>query len=1154
MKLNFAHGLNYIVILCLSFVLVSPEAEAKLAELLVLDDKGFKPLEMTEAKVAYDINLTTARATYDLVFTNNKEGALEGTFYFALPKGSYVHKFGMYVDGHYQSAAVVEAAAGRAAYEAMVRRGIDPALVEWTAGNTFKMRVFPIIKGKPTRIVMTIGMPLNMVNKTQSVDLPLDLGKLEKLTLDVKGEVYGSALPQIVGLKGLGLKKVKTIGSGNSQTTSFVGSHSENDILPPMNVEFKSIGVQDTQVRIRREDSDKERFFEAHGFVAIPSEKRQAPSTASIFWDFSLSSEKEAERHLEVLELYLAARKPKKVDIWGFHQQVFPVATQLDGSAIKKIVEVLRSKPYDGGTRIDRLMAQIAATAKKNENIASDIVIFSDGVDSFELFDFKKPKNMTRENLNAFLIAPGVVANQSLLQLIAESLDAVVLWQDGELSETSFTDEPWIVKEVEGSSSLGKLQAGTGSTIFPGDGLVVRGQIKKDGKASVTFSLAQKTKKKTVTWEFDTKDADTSKTNVVPRLWAQEQILALTAEKRSNAGEIKALALSHQLASPYTVMVVLEWCDDYVQYKLPAPKDCRERPKSSRSWLSFDDEELSDDEGSAEEESSDEVASDDVMSNEAQSGGESFEAADISGQRATPLGNLTPAPATAPAPPPELKKSAPIQDESDSLLDEEESLDIVAEEYDSSSDYDDEQLPAETPVLNIGFEANLTEASKKSADALYAQYLKLRPIYEKIPFYFVFTADLLTSSKRLDLAELVLANVVEIRPGEARWLRIYAYKLISWGKAGESVAIYKAVSELREEDPQSFRDFGLALEAVGQPVLALSMFEKVYKGKWDERLVGMKKIIQNDLARAARKTLAASGKKTANDPNTKKLKTYAALDKRTADSIVVTLSWDTDMTDIDLHVIEPNNAHVYYSDPEPKNAFGKLSWDTTDGYGPEQYRSLSPMKGAHKVMLTYFSRNPVATSDGTFARVDIAVTKDGITQEQTKTLFLKDGREVRSVMEINFDGKNARPAPLDFKKSIAQVKDLLNKSQFTLALKEVDKVGVRPVPSEEGLRLFTKARILVRLKRFQEAETANQRAVALDPELIEAHYNNACIAALTKNPAKAQLHLQLLIDSVARDYDRAEKFLRLMDKDPDLASIRATGMFKKMRNQLKMAH
>lgn len=63
MKIYFAHVLNSIFSLCLSFILISPKADAKLAELLVLDDKGFKPLEMTEAKVTYDINLTTAQAT-----------------------------------------------------------------------------------------------------------------------------------------------------------------------------------------------------------------------------------------------------------------------------------------------------------------------------------------------------------------------------------------------------------------------------------------------------------------------------------------------------------------------------------------------------------------------------------------------------------------------------------------------------------------------------------------------------------------------------------------------------------------------------------------------------------------------------------------------------------------------------------------------------------------------------------------------------------------------------------------------------------------------------------------------------------------------------------------------------------------------------------
>jgi uncharacterized protein YfaP (DUF2135 family) len=40
--------------------------------------------------------------------------------------------------------------------------------------------------------------------------------------------------------------------------------------------------------------------------------------------------------------------------------------------------------------------------------------------------------------------------------------------------------------------------------------------------------------------------------------------------------------------------------------------------------------------------------------------------------------------------------------------------------------------------------------------------------------------------------------------------------------------------------------------------------------------------------------------------------------------LLVSMGWDTDKTDIDLHVYEPNGNHVYYS-----NKCGKFSKDFT---------------------------------------------------------------------------------------------------------------------------------------------------------------------------------------------------------------------------------
>jgi uncharacterized protein YfaP (DUF2135 family) len=47
----------------------------------------------------------------------------------------------------------------------------------------------------------------------------------------------------------------------------------------------------------------------------------------------------------------------------------------------------------------------------------------------------------------------------------------------------------------------------------------------------------------------------------------------------------------------------------------------------------------------------------------------------------------------------------------------------------------------------------------------------------------------------------------------------------------------------------------------------------------------------------------------------------------------VTLTWDTDLTDVDLYVLEPDGTWVYYSNEVGPTA--TLDVDDTDGFGPE---------------------------------------------------------------------------------------------------------------------------------------------------------------------------------------------------------------------------
>ncbi len=96
-------------------------------------------------------------------------------------------------------------------------------------------------------------------------------------------------------------------------------------------------------------------------------------------------------------------------------------------------------------------------------------------------------------------------------------------------------------------------------------------------------------------------------------------------------------------------------------------------------------------------------------------------------------------------------------------------------------------------------------------------------------------------------------------------------------------------------------------------------------------------------------------------------------------AITVTLTWGSE-PDVDLHVFEPNGAHVYYGNM--MGSYGYLDLDDVTGYGPEHYYvSCGDIKpGTFKVGVNYYyGQNPEV------AQIQIN-TSDGNTRTFTKNL------------------------------------------------------------------------------------------------------------------------------------------------------------------------
>ncbi len=155
------------------------------------------PLTVGYHKVTVDIRDQIARTTIEESFVNHTNSRLEGVFHFPLPQDASIAGFGMWIGDQLVEADVVEKERAREIYETILREKRDPGLLEWTGGNIFKARVFPIFPHSEKRITITYTQVLPLKGSTYRYQYALqsELLKqhpLRQLEIDVK---VSSAMP-----------------------------------------------------------------------------------------------------------------------------------------------------------------------------------------------------------------------------------------------------------------------------------------------------------------------------------------------------------------------------------------------------------------------------------------------------------------------------------------------------------------------------------------------------------------------------------------------------------------------------------------------------------------------------------------------------------------------------------------------------------------------------------------------------------------------------------------------------------------------------------------------------------------------------------------------------------------------------------------------
>ncbi|MCH2044188.1 MAG: VWA domain-containing protein [Saprospiraceae bacterium] len=286
--------------------------------------------------------------------------------------------------------------------------------------------------------------------------------------------------------------------------------------------------------------------------------------------------------------------------------------------------------------------------------------------------------------------------------------------------------------------------------------------------------------------------------------------------------------------------------------------------------------------------------------------------------------------------------------------------------------------------FNIGFLNHLDEAK-----------LKYETIQEE-------AQNRIQKGNKID-ALRALSSLLEQDSRDLVLSRDIAYSALAYDLPEQAYYLMSNVIQARPYEPQSYRSIANILADMNKVDLAVLYYELALKGNWADRYGEFKKIVRLDYIQFL-KTIQKN-----NTPHNLKNYTQKRLNELTKDDdfenadLVVVITWNTDNTDVDLHIKEPSGEVCYYKNKKTASG-GMITQDVTQGYGPEMYVLKEAAKGEYNIQINYFSSNTNRTK--TPSKIHATVYKyRGTAKEEIvqKTIELENKKQKLDVLNINFN-------------------------------------------------------------------------------------------------------------------------------------------------------
>lgn len=942
-----------------------PISRPQAATPLLIAPAAEQPVQLQRARIEGEVQAGIAQTRITLEFHNPNRRVLEGELQFPLGDGQQISGFALDINGEMRDAVPVPKDRGRQVFEEIARRGVDPGLLEQTAGNQFRLRIYPLPAGGSRRVQLVMREPLAFDGHGWQWTLPLQFAA-GAASVELKLQAPGATAAGTAPFR---------ISAGQLQWQG-------RGAQLPKQLQWSLPAARQAQVQVAPWQDGH--YLLAQLQVSTGSTPRTLPREIGLLWDGSGSGgQRDRTREFALLDRYFAAMGDGTVALTVLRDRAEQVRRfRIRAGNWSELRAALQAVRPDGASALAQWQPQPGV---------KEYLLVSDGLLTYG------PEQL-----------PAMVADQRLFAISSAGArtDAVRLrgWSEAHGGRFVALGEDVDAAARELLSSPLDVQVDAGRGV---QDVVIDRRSEAQGWLWLHARLAADGVPMRVRvgggeWQALPATQKSDDGELLAGLWAQARLQQLAVDRRSNREAMQRLSQQFGLVGPDTSLIVLETLDDYLRYairpsgKLRAEYDARFARQVS-------------DRAAADRQRLDEVAAHwkerqqwwnrswpKGMPPQPKGGALEVASADYAMESAPVATLAAPAPAAPPAPAPmaaaeqrmeassaRARRSAPA---SNKALD---SITVTGGRVAAPAAANEGELGIQLAAWQPD-SAIARRLRQGPASQLYDRYLAERDAHADSSAFFLDVADLLLAQGQRDLALRVLSNLAEMDLDNRHLLRVLGYRLMQADAPALAVPVFEQVLAMGQEEPQSFRDLGLALAAAGKPQQALAPLYQVVVRPWDSRFDGIALIALDELTNlVARSTPRLDT--TSIDP---RLLQAMPLDLR------VVLSWDADNSDMDLWVTDPNGERAYYGNRLTYQG-GQMSQDFTGGYGPEQFSLRNAKPGKYKVEANYFgSRQQLVTGATTLMLRLTTHWGTSKQKDQMVTMRLKDRAETVLVGEF----------------------------------------------------------------------------------------------------------------------------------------------------------